>query len=245
MKAAQRATPPIRRVTLHEEIVATLRDMILEGRLAPGSWIAEIKLCNELNISRTPLREALKVLASENLVRLVQNRGTIVTEVVVDEISELFEIMQALEELVGRLAAERMGDADVAELQALHATMVEHHHAGRRHDYFDLNQTIHGRIAELSGNATLADAYQNFAGRIRRARYLANLSDARWAESVDEHEAFMAALAQRDASAFAALLRDHSRKTGDVVCAALREINAATSDDETRGRARKRTKKVP
>jgi DNA-binding GntR family transcriptional regulator len=138
-----------------------------------------------------------------------------------------------------------MGDADVAELQALHATMVEHHHAGRRHDYFDLNQTIHGRIAELSGNATLADAYQNFAGRIRRARYLANLSDARWAESVDEHEAFMAALAQRDASAFAALLRDHSRKTGDVVCAALREINAATSDDETRGRARKRTKKVP
>jgi DNA-binding GntR family transcriptional regulator len=231
---------PLRRVTLHEEIVNTLRDMILEGTLVPGSWIAEVKLCNDLGISRTPLREALKVLASENLVRLVQNRGTIVTEVVVEEVVELFEVMEALEELVGRLAADKSTDEDLASLRAMHATMVEHHRAGRRHEYFELNQSIHLRFAELSGNATLTDSYQNFAGRIRRARYLANLSDARWAESVSEHEAFMAALARRDASAFAAMLRDHSRKTGEVVCAALRAINVKPVE-KTSPRARKKS----
>jgi DNA-binding GntR family transcriptional regulator len=235
-----KAASPLRRVTLHEEIVNTLRDMILEGVLEPGSWIAEIKLCNDLGISRTPLREALKVLASENLVQLVQNRGTLVTAIDVDEIAELFELMDALEGLVGQLTAERITDEDLAALQAMHKEMLEHHRAGRRNDYFELNQAIHRRLAELAGNATLADTYQNFAGRIRRARYLANLSDVRWAESVDEHEAFMAALARRDSPAFAALLRDHSEKTGKVVCAALRAINARTDDKKAplaRGRA--------
>ena len=221
-----RPVAPVRPATLHEEIVGILRDMILEGTLAPGSWIAEIKLCNELGVSRTPLREALKVLASESLVRLVQNRGTVVTEVEVDEVAELFEIMQALEELVGRLTGERIADEDLAALQTMHEQMIENHRAGRRREYFEQNQAIHLRFARLTGNATLAETYQNFAGRIRRARYLANLSDARWAELVDEHEAFMAVLARRDVPAFAAMLREHSRKTGDVVCAALREIDA-------------------
>jgi DNA-binding GntR family transcriptional regulator len=231
---------PLRRVTLHEEIVGTLRDMILEGTLAPGSWIAEIKLCNELGVSRTPLREALKVLASESLVRLVQNRGTVVTEVEVDEVAELFEIMEALEVLVGRLTAERITDDDLAALQSMHREMIEHHRAGRRRDYFEQNQAIHLRFARLTGNATLAESYQNFAGRIRRARYLANLSDARWAESVNEHEAFMAALARRDAPAFAAMLREHSGKTGEVVCAALRAIKANPGSEKF-SRARGKT----
>lgn len=227
-RVSSRLAPAVRRLTLHEEIVGTLRDMILEGTLEPGSWIAEVKLCSELGISRTPLREALKVLASENLVRLVQNRGTVVTEIEVEEVVELFEVMEALEALVGRLAAERIDEDDLAELQGLHEGMVAAHKAGRRHDYFELNQSIHLRLARLTGNKTLAETYQNFAGRIRRARYLANLSDARWAESVDEHEAFMAALARRDAGEFADRLVEHSRKTGDVVCSALRTLKTKT-----------------
>jgi DNA-binding GntR family transcriptional regulator len=224
--------------TLHEEIVDEIRERILEGKLLPGRPIAEIKLCTELGISRTPLREALKVLASENLVKLVQHRGAVVTDISVDEIAELFEIMEPLEELVGRLAAERMDDADRAAIETMHQTMTLHHRAGRRQEYFDLNQAIHLRFAELSGNFTLFTAYANFARKIRRARYLANLSDARWADSVREHEAFMAALHGKDPNAFAGLLREHLRKTGEVVCTALRNADAANKTQPRKTRDR-------
>ena len=210
-------------MSLHEETVSRLRDMILDGVLPPGDWIAEMKLCNDLAISRTPLREALKVLASENLVTLLPNRGAIVTDIRVDEIVELFEIMGALEGLIGRLAVARATDDDIQTLGAMHSAMVAHHDNGDRPAYFDLNQAIHQRIADLSGNQSLANAYAGFAGKIKRARYLANLSDARWAESVREHEGFMAALASRDALLFASLLQNHSHHTGEVVCRRLRE----------------------
>ena len=223
---AKPATSPRARLSLRDEVVGRLRGMILDGELRPGEWIAELKLCNDLAISRTPLREALKVLAPENLVTLLPNRGAVVTDIRVEEIGELFEIMDALEALVGRLAVERASDADIAELKSMHKTMVGYHNSGNRAAYFDLNQAIHQRIADLSGNASLANTYAGFAGKIRRARYLANLSDARWAESVREHEGFMAALAKRDAVQFAALLADHSQHTGAVVCARLRERTA-------------------
>jgi DNA-binding GntR family transcriptional regulator len=209
--------------------------MILDGVLPPGDWIAEMKLCNDLAISRTPLREALKVLASENLVTLLPNRGAIVTDIRVDEIVELFEIMGALEGLVGRLAVARATDDDIETLGAMHKAMVGRHDKGDRPAYFDLNQAIHQRIADLSGNQSLANAYAGFAGKIKRARYLANLSDARWAESVREHEGFMAALASRDAPLFASLLQDHSHHTGEVVCRRLRE-HATLSPPTYRGR---------
>jgi len=223
---AKRAFPRPR-MSLHEEVVARLRGMILDGALPPGGWIAEMKLCEDLAISRTPLREALKVLASENLVTLMPNRGAIVTDIRVEEIAELFEIMDALEGLIGRLAVARARDDEIAELQRMHLAMVAHHEGGRRSDYFDLNQAIHQRIADLSGNQSLASAYSGFAGKIKRARYLANLSDARWAESAREHAGFMAALAARDAERFAVLLQEHSRHTGAVVCERLRERAAS------------------
>lgn len=217
----------VQRVTLHEEIVTRLRTMILDGDLSPGAWIAEMKLCQDLGVSRTPLREALKVLAFENLVTLLPNRGAVVTEIRVSEIADLFEIMHALEALIGRLAVERAIDRQIAELRSMHATMAEHHRKGRRADYFELNQAIHQKIAELAANQSLAETYSGFAGKIKRARYLANLSDARWAQSMHEHEAFMEALARRDANLFASLLQDHSRRTGSVVCARLGELASA------------------
>ena len=152
------------RMSLHEDVVGRLREMILHGELAPGEWIAEMKLCNDLAISRTPLREALKVLASESLITLLPNRGAIVADIRVEEIADLFEIMDALEALIGRLAVDRASDADIAALQSMHEAMVAHHERGARDAYFDLNQAIHQRIAELSGNASLASTY----ARLRR-----------------------------------------------------------------------------
>ena len=223
-------TAPIQRISLHEEVVTRLRDKILEGELRPGDWIAEMNLCRELGISRTPLREALKVLASENLIALLPNRGAIVTEIVAAEIAELFEILEALEDLIGRLAAERASDADIAALQAQHETMVEHYRNGRRHAYFDANQAIHRRIAELAGNQALLATYVGFTGKIRRARYLANISVARWSESVREHEIFMQALGRRDAIEFGRLLQEHSRHTGTSVCLELVAVRAVPAE---------------
>jgi DNA-binding GntR family transcriptional regulator len=211
----------IRRMSLHEEIVTRVRDKILEGEMRPGDWVSEMSLCGELGISRTPLREALKVLASENLVTLLPNRGAMVTEISVTEIAELFEILEPLEELIGRLVVERASDAGMSAVQEMHDAMVAHYRNGRRHAYFDANQAIHRRFAELAGNQSLLATYVNFTGKIRRARYLANVSNVRWSESVAEHEAFMAALSRRDAAGFGSLLRDHSRRTAKVVCAAL------------------------
>jgi DNA-binding GntR family transcriptional regulator len=211
----------IPRLSLHEEIVGRLRAMIIDGTLAPGEWIVEPALCRELAISRTPLREALKVLASENLITLLPNRGARVSEIVQQDIADVFEVMGALERLVGLLAAQRASDAAIAALQVMHRALAGHHANGRRHEYFDLNQAIHLRIAELGGNPTLAAAYAGFAAKVRRARFRANLSSVRWAESIAEHETFMAALAERDAERFATLLEEHSRHTGTVVCQAL------------------------
>ena len=162
----KKATSPLRpRLSLHDEVVARLRDMILDGELPPGEWIAEMKLCNDLSISRTPLREALKVLASENLITLLPNRGAVVTDIRVEEIVELFEIMDALEALVGRLAVERASDADIAALQAMHKTMVGYHDSGNRAAYFDLNQAIHQRIADLTGKRLAREHVRRLRGQ--------------------------------------------------------------------------------
>jgi DNA-binding GntR family transcriptional regulator len=222
-----RRRAPVRRMSLHEEIVGRLRDMVLDGGLPPGQWVPELKLCDELGVSRTPLREALKVLASENLVTLMQNRGAVVAEIVPGDIVEMFEVMHPLEAAIGRLVVARASDDDLAAAQAMHARMVESHAQGARARYFEINQAIHQRFADLTGNRTLSSTYAGFAGKIRRARSLANISDARWAESVSEHEAFMAVLERRDAAAFARLLEQHSERTGAVVCARL----AALADE--------------
>lgn len=221
---------PVLRTSLHDGVLVRLRNMILEGTLAPGSVIPELKLCGELQISRTPLREALKVLAAEDLVTLLPNRGSIVREIIPEEIEEVFEVMEALEGLVGRLAAARATKADIAKLQTMHRRLVACKDNGDKRAYFDTNQAIHRRIAELSGNRVLASDYASHADKIRRARYLANLSSARWAESVEEHGEFMKALEAGDGKRFAALLQQHTRRTAAAVVMALKQMPKSEPD---------------
>ena len=215
---------PVSRTSLHDEIVVRLRNMILECLLAPGAAIPEQKLCEDLQISRTPLREALKVLAAEEFVTLLPNRGSIVREIVPEEIAEVFEVMEALEGLVGRLAAARATKSDIAELKSMHRRLVGFKDANDKRAYFDTNQAIHRRIAEIAGNRVLASDYASHADKIRRARYLANLSDARWAESVKEHGEFMKALEAGDGERFAGLLQLHMRQTGAAVVGELKQM---------------------
>lgn len=198
-----------RRANLHETVVGRLRDLIVEGTLAPGARIAERQLCESLGVSRTPLREALKVLASEGLVELLPNRGARVARLDERDIEDMFQVMGALEALAGTLACARITEAELAEIGALHYEMLAQYTRRRLPEYFRLNQAIHAAIVEAARNPILAATYQSLAGRIRRARYLANLSDERWQHAVAEHEAILQALQARDSARLARLLEEH------------------------------------
>ncbi|MDF2114157.1 GntR family transcriptional regulator [Roseiarcaceae bacterium H3SJ34-1] len=202
---------PISRRSLHEELAARLRDMIVEGALPAGRKVPERELCETFGVSRTPLREALKVLASEGLVTLNQNRGACVTALTRADLEEVFPIMGALEALSGSLACARMSDAEIEAVAALHDQMVRSFEAGDRPTYFKLNQAIHRAILLGSGNATLGATHQMLAGRIHRARYMANDDAARWRAAIEEHEHILAALQSRNGPRLAAILSDHLR----------------------------------
>lgn len=200
---------PIPRRTLHDELVDRLRHMIIEGELAPGEKLSEKALCERFDVSRTPLREALKVLAAEGLVRLVPNRGATVAKLTLDDLEEAFPIMGALEAVSGELACAHITDGEIARLEKLHDEMVEKYRAGDLRTYFKLNEQIHQRILEAARNPTLAEMQRSLSGRIRRARYMANMSAERWAEAVAEHEAILAALKSRDGALLGTLLKNH------------------------------------
>lgn len=219
----------LKRSSLHDEVVSKVRLMILDGELPPGSRVPELELCEHFGVSRTPLREALKVLASEGLIKLLPNRGSLVSEVCADEIEAIFQLMEAMERLAGQLAASRITDQEFAELQARHREMLQHFRNSDRPRYFQTNQEIHNQIVRLSGNPILADNYESFSRKIMRARSLANLVKLRWEESVEEHEEIMEALGRRDVATLGDLMAEHCVRTGQVVVALLR----GREDDQT------------
>jgi DNA-binding GntR family transcriptional regulator len=200
---------PIQRRPLHNELVDRLRHMIIEGDLAPGEKLSEKDLCIQFGVSRTPLREAMKVLASEGLVQLTPNRGGTVARLTLADLDEAFPIMGALEALSGELACRNITDAEVARIEELHRRMVRKYEAGALRDYFKLNEQIHQMILDAARNPTLAQMQLSLSGRVRRARYMANMSPARWAKAVAEHEKILAALSARDGKRLAVLLKDH------------------------------------
>ena len=158
--------------SLHDEILTRLRDHIVEGNIPDGGRVPERQLCEMLGISRTPLREALKVLAAEGLVELLPNRGARVRQLSEHDLGELFDVMGGLEGLAGRLACENITDAEIAEIERLHYEMYGFYLHRDMHGYFRVNQLIHQKIVEASRNATLLATYANFAGRIRRVSLL-------------------------------------------------------------------------
>ena len=199
----------VERRLLHEEVVDRLRDMIVQGELAPDTKLNERVLAAQLGISRTPLREAIKFLASEGLVELLPNRGAVVASLKAGKVKEIFTVLGALEALAGELVCRNATDADIAEIRALHYQMVAYHARGELAQYFRYNQQIHIRIVECAGNATLTQIYRGLNAHVRRARYMANLSHERWDKAVREHEEILDALSARDSKRLQSLLRDH------------------------------------
>lgn len=216
--------------TLHADLVGEIRELINEGDLEPGAKVPERVLCERFNVSRTPLREALKTLASEGLLELLPHRGARVAQLSESDLDQMFPIMGALEALSGELACANLTEEQFAEIQALHYQMVLHHTRRELAPYFRVNQEIHEKILEAAANPLLMQMYQTLAGRLRRARYLANMSDDRWAQAIAEHEEMLSALASRDGNALGDVLRHHLRNKCETVKAYLRETKAQKNE---------------
>jgi DNA-binding GntR family transcriptional regulator len=199
--------------SLHGEILLRLRDYVVEGNIPDGARVPERQLCEMFGISRTPLREALKVLAAEGLIELLPNRGARVRQLSQRDLEELFDVMAGLESLAGRLACEAITDAEITAIEQLHYEMYGHYLHRDMHGYFQINQRIHESIVAAARNETLKTAYANFAGRIRRVRFSANFARKRqrWAEAMREHEAILDALRRRAGSELSDILFQHLR----------------------------------
>lgn len=212
----------LQRLSLHQEIVVHLRDMIVDGRLQAGAFIAEPLLCRRFQVSRTPIREALKVLASEGLVDLQANRGAVVANLTIEETVDLFELLEGLEANVGWLAALRMSETKIDELCELHNRMKELHRKFERREYFACNQEFHQRLIAGTQNKVLAATHESITRRAARARYAANASQVRWGESLIEHEQILEALKARNGAELSERLRNHLRKTAMTILDALK-----------------------
>ena len=196
---------------LHAEIVARVRDLLLEGAIPPGARIAERELCDRFGVSRTPLREALKVLAAEGLVVLLPHRGARAAKPTSRSLQELFEVCEGLEALAGELACRRIGEAQLAAIRELHDQMVAHYKADDIAPYFRCNRLIHEAIVRAADNAPLNALYDSIAARIRGVRYLAPMPKDHWAVAIKEHEGILNALERRDGEGLAHILRHHLR----------------------------------
>lgn len=207
----------ISRTSLHDTIVGRLRDMIIDGSLQPGTRLHEGQLGEQLGVSRTPLREAIKYLASEGLVELVPSRGAVVRRFGRKEVHDMLVVIRELEHLAGRLACEAASEEGIATVRRAHDAMVERYRARDRLAYYKLNQEIHTLIVALAGNAALAHVHAGLQMRLKRVRFIGHEGPEKWAAAVAEHEEMIAALEKRDGPALAEVLTRHLARAWERV----------------------------
>ncbi len=217
----------ILRRSLHDELLARLRKAIVDGDYDQGEKLSESDLCARFGVSRTPLREAVKVLAIEGLVRLTPNRGANIASITSQDIADLFPIMGALEALGGELAATRVTQEQLVAIKSAHATMMSHYKAGETDLYLKVNEEIHIAIMEAAQNAPLMIKWQNLMVRIMRVRFRAKMSATHWKKAIDDHEAMIAALETRDPVALSRILKQHVNLKADTVRQALLDAENA------------------
>ncbi len=203
--------------SLHDEVAARLRERIFAGELAPGSFIDEVALCAAMEISRTPLREALKVLTAEGLVRHEPRCGCFVNEVTERDLDEIFPVIALLEGRCAREAALAASDADIAALEALHERLAAHAKAGRINEYYETNFVIHEALITLAGNRWLAQVIGDLRKILKLSRLQSLHAPGRMNQSLSEHMAVFAALRARDADGAEVAMRTHLTRQRDAL----------------------------
>lgn len=202
---------PIARTALPEAVAERLRTLIIEGELAPGARLNERELSERLGVSRTPLREAFRMLAADGLLVQLPNRGAQVVALSPDDVRHAFEVMASLEGLSGELACQRVTAADIADLRALQDEMEVAH---RRHDlpnYYRVNRAIHDRLNAIAANPILTHTFRTLNTRLHALRFRSNLVQGKWDQAVAEHRDMITALAARDGARLRDLLIRHLR----------------------------------
>lgn len=213
----------IPRAALHEQVAQRLRQMLVEGRIAPGAKLNERELSELLAVSRTPLREAIKMLAAEGLVELLPHRGAIAVSLGEADIQNTFEVMAGLEGMTGELAAQRITPAELAEIQAMQFEMMAAYTRRDLSAYYQLNARIHAAISAAAKNPVLSQVYKQVNARLQALRFRSNQDGEKWKRAVKEHEKMIEALAAHDGAAMREVLQQHLRNKRDVVLEQLRE----------------------
>lgn len=231
-------TQRLRTLGMSAEIAARLRTMIQEGELPPGTWIDEKAFCGMFDVSKTPLREALKVLVSEGLVQHRQYIGYRVAPLDLNELRATFETLHGLEAYAGELVALRMTGTTLQKIEQKHQSMINAYAAGRRTDYFRINQEIHQLIVDSAENAVLSGLYAMLMSKVHRARGAANAGMIRWQESHEEHETIMSALRETGCPKLSKILRQHSESTAKEVLRVVEESLSEPFADSMRTRRR-------
>jgi len=198
---------PLARRALYEEVAEQLRQRIFARQLVPGDWIDELKIAAEMGISRTPLREALKVLAVEGLVAMKPRRGAYVAETSRDDVTQVYHLLALLESDGAAEVARKATDAQLAELQALHDRLERQ--LKQRDAFFATNETFHFKLLEIAGNRWRQQIVADLRKIMKINRHHSLFKQGRLEDSLAEHRALMAALRARDARRVARLMKEH------------------------------------
>jgi len=221
--------PKVERLRLHDTVVEHLRNLIVESILVPGMKLNERELCETLGISRTPLREAMKVLAAEGLIEISPNRGASVLKMSENEIWETFEAISGIEAFSGELACERITPVELAEIKALHYAMLACKAQNDLPGYYARNREIHDRINAAARNEVLRQTYLGLNRRLQALRFRSNFNSQKWDRAAHEHDEMIQALEAKDGKRLSSILRSHLLSKRDAVL----NITAPTIGDLT------------
>jgi DNA-binding GntR family transcriptional regulator len=206
------AKDPIARTSLHSEVTARLRNLIVESEIKPGDRVPELELSKALGVSRTPIREALKVLASEGLVDLLPLRGAVVKSFSSKDAADMLEVMGLLESFAAQKAC-KAEQQRIDRVLAMHDKMKVLFAKGKRPEYFDLNQKIHDALVDMADNESLTMLHSNLSKRMRSLRYSGNSTPDNWRGALEDHEQIAQALARRDVKKIQKAVIDHFANT--------------------------------
>lgn len=215
---------------LHDTVADHLRALIRSGDIAPGSRLPEVELAERFGISRTPLREAIKILATEGLLELLPNRGARVALISPRDLAEMVEVVGGLEAMAAEAAVTRLTAPELDAIRADHHAMLAAYAARDAGQFFRLNRAIHEAIVAASGNATLIRLYTSLSTRLNPFRYRAALAEADWRHAVEDHNAILSLLEHRNGPALATLLRTHVRGKAEAIAA---EFGVGASEVDT------------
>jgi DNA-binding GntR family transcriptional regulator len=229
--------------SLCHDAANTVREMIVRGDIESGAPIREVVLSQKLKISRTPLREALKILASEGLVSIRKNQGARVSSIDLREVRELFETVAGIERNAAELAAQRHTQQELRQLEMFQDTMEK---AFRNQDldaYFDINQNAHRLIVAMAHNDVLQSLHDWIFARVRRTRRFALGAHDRWEDSIEEHRLILDALRRCQPLEAGMLVMQHGQATQLAIAGILpqRQVSPNPAISIERTTARRRT----